>query len=250
MGAIFFSFQIYGDFSGYSDIALGTSRLFGISLSKNFAYPYFSRNIAEFWRRWHISLSAWFKDYIYIPLGGSRRGIFISIINTFVIFILSGFFFFLNWTFIIWGAINAVCFLPLLLLRRNRKYINIVAKDKSLPSFHEALNILCTFVIVTFLWIIFRSANINHAVRFIGRIFSPSLFSIPMFTDRKKSLITILLVVIFVIIEWIGRREEFAIQNIRNYKTSIKRYFLIICIIFVILFFGNFGENSFIYFQF
>ena len=250
LGAIFFSFQIYGDFSGYSDIALGTSRLFGISLSKNFAYPYFSRSIAEFWRRWHISLTTWFKDYVYIPLGGNRQGTFHSIRNTFIVFILSGLWHGANWTFIIWGLLNAVCFLPLLLLKKNRMYINIVAENKTLPSVNEIFDILCTFMITTFLWIIFRAENINHAIEYITKIFSLSLFSIPVFSERFKALITILLIIVFIIIEWIGRRENFAIQNIVKFKTSIMKYIVIVCITFVILFFGNFGENSFIYFQF
>ncbi|MDN3644276.1 MBOAT family O-acyltransferase, partial [Lutimonas halocynthiae] len=104
LGALFFAFQIYGDFSGYSDIAIGTSRLFGFNLMKNFAFPYFSRDIAEFWRRWHISLSTWFRDYLYIPLGGSRGGLSMKIRNTFIIFIVSGFWHGANWTFIVWGA--------------------------------------------------------------------------------------------------------------------------------------------------
>ena len=250
LGAIFFSFQIYGDFSGYSDIALGTSRLFGISLSKNFAYPYFSRNMAEFWRRWHISLSSWFKDYVYIPLGGSRRGIFYSIRNTFIIFILSGFWHGANWTFIVWGLLNAFFFLPLLLLKKNRMYMNITAENKTLPSVIEIFDILCTFTIITFLWIIFRSENIYHAAEYVSKILSLSLFSIPVFTGRMKALITLILITIFIIIEWIGRKENFAIKNITKFRTSLMKYIAISSITFVILLFGNFGKNQFIYFQF
>jgi D-alanyl-lipoteichoic acid acyltransferase DltB (MBOAT superfamily) len=120
IGAVLFAFQIYGDFSGYSDIAIGTARLFGFNLMQNFAFPYFSRDIAEFWRRWHISLSTWFRDYVYIPLGGSRGGVWMKIRNTFIIFIVSGFWHGANWTFIAWGALNALYFLPLLLLKKNR----------------------------------------------------------------------------------------------------------------------------------
>jgi alginate O-acetyltransferase complex protein AlgI len=250
LGAIFFSFQIYGDFSGYSDIALGISRLFGITLSKNFSYPYFSRNMAEFWRRRHISLSTWFKDYIYIPLGGSRRGTFYSIRNIFVIFILSGFWHGANWTFVIWGFLNAACFLPLLLLKRNKVYTGIVAENKMFPSINEILNIFCTFIITIFLWIVFRSDNINHAARYIAKIFSLSLFSVPIFKDRIKALMTLLLITIFSIVEWIGRRENFAIQDIKRIKSHGIKYSVVLIIILAILFFGNFGENSFIYFQF
>jgi alginate O-acetyltransferase complex protein AlgI len=137
LGAIFFTFQIYGDFSGYSDIAIGTSRLFGFNLKQNFSFPYFSRDIAEFWRRWHISLSTWFRDYLYIPLGGSRGGNWIKIRNTFIIFILSGFWHGANWTFIVWGGLNAIYFLPLLLLNKNRVNTNTVAQGRYLPSFKE-----------------------------------------------------------------------------------------------------------------
>src|SRR5690606_13060479 len=137
LGAVFFAFQIYGDFSGYSDIAIGTSRLFGFDLMKNFAYPYFSRDIAEFWRRWHISLSTWFRDYVYIPLGGSRGTKTNQIRNVFIIFIVSGFWHGANWTFIVWGALNAIYFLPLLLRKKNRVYTGDIAPGKFFPSFRE-----------------------------------------------------------------------------------------------------------------
>ncbi|MBF1097142.1 MAG: MBOAT family protein, partial [Riemerella sp.] len=130
LGAIFFAFQIYGDFSGYSDIAIGTSRLFGFELKKNFHFPYFSRDIAEFWRRWHISLNTWFRDYIYIPLGGSRGGTAMKVRNTFVIFVVSGFWHGANWTFIAWGLLNAIYFLPLLLTSKNRVNLGVVADGR------------------------------------------------------------------------------------------------------------------------
>lgn len=150
LGAVFFAFQIYGDFSGYSDIAIGTARLFGIDLIRNFAYPYFSRDIAEFWRRWHISLSSWFRDYIYIPLGGSRNGRLISIRNTFIIFILSGFWHGANWTFICWGLLHALYFLPLLLTNLNRNNLNIAAQHRSLPTVKELAQMFFTFTLVSF----------------------------------------------------------------------------------------------------
>jgi D-alanyl-lipoteichoic acid acyltransferase DltB (MBOAT superfamily) len=145
LGAILFAFQIYGDFSGYSDIAIGTARLFGFNLMRNFAFPYFSRDIAEFWRRWHISLSTWFRDYLYIPLGGSRGNTANKIRNIFIIFIVSGFWHGANWTFIVWGALNAIYFLPLLLLNQNRKNLEIVAKNRLLPSLKDFFSILMTF---------------------------------------------------------------------------------------------------------
>ena len=153
IGAIFFTFQIYGDFSGYSDIAIGTSRLFGFNLKQNFATPYFSRDIAELWRRWHISLSTWFRDYLYIPLGGSRGGTLMKVRNTFVIFLVSGFWHGANWTFIIWGAINALYFLPLLLTNNNRKNLGVVADGKLLPSIREFFAMISTFILTVFAWI-------------------------------------------------------------------------------------------------
>ncbi len=194
MGAIFFSFQIYGDFSGYSDIALGTARLFGIELLRNFAFPYFSRDIAEFWRRWHISLSSWFRDYLYIPLGGSKGGTWVKIRNTFIIFIVSGFWHGANWTFIAWGILNAIYFLPLLLTRNNRNNLEIVAIGKSLPTIKELFFMLVTFSLTVLAWIFFRAENIAHAVNYIFEILSPSLFTIPKFSGMGQGIITLVFV--------------------------------------------------------
>lgn len=163
LGALFFAFQIYGDFSGYSDIAIGTSRLFGFNLMKNFAFPYFSRDIAEFWRRWHISLATWFRDYLYIPLGGSRGNTWIKVRNTFIIFVVSGFWHGANWTFIVWGTLNAIYFLPLLLTNNNRNNLEIVAQGKFLPSGKELFSMFVTFGLIVFAWIFFRAENIGHA---------------------------------------------------------------------------------------
>src|SRR5210317_1912388 len=150
IGAILFSFQIYGDFSGYSDIAIGTARLFGFNLKQNFAFPYFSRDIAEFWRRWHISLSTWFRDYLYIPLGGSRGSKMNQVRNVFIIFLVSGFWHGANWTFIVWGGLNALYFLPLLLTKINRNNLDIVAQGRSLPNIKEFTFMLLTFILTVF----------------------------------------------------------------------------------------------------
>ena len=179
LGALFFTFQIYGDFSGYSDIAIGTSRLFGFDLMQNFNFPYFSRDIAEFWRRWHISLSTWFRDYLYIPLGGSRGGTWMKVRNTFAIFIVSGFWHGANWTFIVWGALNALYFLPLLLLNKNRTNTNTVAQGKYLPTFKEIFKIGITFSLTVFAWIFFRAESLTHALHYIKGIFQYSIFSVP-----------------------------------------------------------------------
>jgi len=246
LGAIFFTFQIYGDFSGYSDIAIGTSRLFGFDLKKNFAFPYFSRDIAEFWRRWHISLSTWFRDYLYIPLGGSRGGTWMKVRNTFIIFIVSGFWHGANWTFIVWGALNALYFLPLLLLNKNRTNTDVVAQGKYLPSFKEIFQIGFTFGLTVLAWIFFRAEDIGHAWSYLSTIFSKSLFTIPYYSGMK---IPMVLIIGFVIIEWIGREGHFAIEHIKNKFNPIARWTFYI---FLIILIGLFkGENQqFIYFQF
>jgi alginate O-acetyltransferase complex protein AlgI len=249
LGAIFFTFQIYGDFSGYSDIAIGVSRLFGFDLKQNFATPYFSRDIAEFWRRWHISLSTWFRDYLYIPLGGSRGGNLIKVRNTFAIFLVSGFWHGANWTFIIWGALNAIYFLPSLLTGNNRKNLGVVAKGKRLPSLNELLGILYTFTITVFAWIFFRAENIEHAFNYILTVISLSLFQFPSFNDMPKALITLFLILFFIIIEWNGRFEKYAIEKRCLDNIFIIRYAFYFLLIFMIFYFK--GNNSeFIYFQF
>ena len=249
LGAIFFTFQIYGDFSGYSDIAIGTSRLFGFDLTQNFNFPYFSRDIAEFWRRWHISLSTWFRDYLYIPLGGSRGGTWMKVRNTFIIFIVSGFWHGANWTFIIWGTLNAIYFLPLLLTNNNRNNLETVAQGKFFPSTKELSFMLLTFGMTVFAWIFFRAENIGHAISYISEILSPSFFSIPKFPGIRKPLITIILVLIFVLIEWTGREGQFAIEGFGRGRNKLFRWgFYLIIIIIIYLF--NSSSQEFIYFQF
>jgi len=249
LGALFFTFQIYGDFSGYSDIAIGTSRLFGFDLMKNFAFPYFSRDIAEFWRRWHISLSTWFRDYLYIPLGGSRVSKAKNIRNIFIIFIVSGFWHGANWTFIVWGALNAVYFLPLLLANKNRHHIDIVANTKSLPSIKELSFMLTTFGLTVFAWIFFRAESVTHAVSYIAGIFNSSLLSVPDFPMRREAVTTIVLICIFILVEWIGRRGDFAIDNIANKVPQPIRILFYYSIILSIFWYGG-SQQQFIYFQF
>lgn len=254
LGAVFFTFQIYGDFSGYSDIAIGTSRLFGFNLKQNFAFPYFSRDIAEFWRRWHISLSTWFRDYLYIPLGGSRGGILMKIRNTFAIFIVSGFWHGANWTFIAWGLLNALYFLPLLLSNNNRNNIEIVAKGKYLPTIKELFQILITFGLSVFAWIFFRAENINHAFYYIKDMFI-GLANKDAYTQTLNLLywevgyVIPLIVIIFILTEWLGRDQQYAIQKLgMKWKKPI-RYIMYYAMITAILWFGG-KEQQFIYFQF
>ena len=249
LGAIFFTFQIYGDFSGYSDIAIGTSRLFGFDLMRNFNFPYFSRDIAEFWRRWHISLSTWFRDYLYIPLGGSRGGTWMKIRNTFIIFIVSGFWHGANWTFIVWGALNAIYFLPLLLTNNNRNNLETVAQGKLLPSIKELSFMLLTFGLTVFAWIFFRAENIGHAFSYISEIFSPSLFEIPKFSGMGNAFIITFLVLIFLLFEWQGRENQYAIEKFGLKWKKPWRYAFYYTIIMAMFWFGG-KEQQFIYFQF
>lgn len=249
LGAVFFAFQIYGDFSGYSDIAIGTSRLFGFNLMRNFAFPYFSRDIAEFWRRWHISLNTWFRDYIYIPLGGSRGGTAMKIRNTFIIFVVSGFWHGANWTFIIWGLLNAIYFLPLLLTNKNRANLEIVAQGRKVPTIQEVGQMLSTFSLTLLAWIFFRAESAGHAFSYIAGIFSTSLFSKPDFDVLPKVETTFIVLGIFILVEWIGREGQFAIQNIGLKWKSKWRYAFYLGIILCLFFFGG-KEQQFIYFQF
>ncbi len=245
MGALFFTFQIYCDFSGYSDIALGTARLFGIELFRNFAYPYFSRDIAEFWRRWHISLSSWFRDYLYIPLGGSQGGTLMKVRNTFIIFLVSGFWHGANWTFIVWGLLNAIYFLPLLLLNRNRVNLEIVAEGRYLPSLKEFMNMTLTFSLTVFAWIFFRAQDLSHAFNYIGGIFTSSLFSIPI----VKPMFILLFLSLFLAIEWLGRERQYALANLGLKWPRALRWTFYYSIVFCIFYFAG-EKQQFIYFQF
>ncbi|MFV0211133.1 MBOAT family protein [Empedobacter falsenii] len=248
LGAIFFAFQIYGDFSGYSDIALGVARLFGIELLKNFNYPYFSRDIAEFWRRWHISLSTWFRDYLYIPLGGSRGGNWMRVRNTFIIFIVSGFWHGANWTFIFWGFLNALFIMPSILLKTNRINLEIVAQDRFFPTFRELFNMMLTFALTVLAWIFFRANSITHAFEYIGGIFNQSLFTFP--TLRKSALATLFLVVFLLLTEWMGRRNNYGIEKLLLEKPRWVRWSFYAFVLMLIGLFLQTEESPFIYFQF
>ncbi|MGZ3873164.1 MAG: MBOAT family O-acyltransferase [Mucilaginibacter sp.] len=245
IAAIFFSIQIYGDFSGYSDIALGVARLFGIELLRNFAYPYFSRDIAEFWRRWHISLSTWFRDYLYIPLGGSRGSTWLKVRNVFIIFIVSGFWHGANWTFIVWGALNALFMLPAVLMETNRNNLEIVAKGRIFPSFKDFTAILATFSVTVFAWIFFRSDSVSHAINYVSKIFSWTLFSTPVLQAKRLAL----LIIFFIIVEWLGREQPYAIARMELKLPKAARWAVYYIIIFMILYTAG-PEQQFIYFQF
>ncbi len=245
LGAVFFAFQIYGDFSGYSDIAIGTARLFGINLMRNFAFPYFSRDIAEFWRRWHISLSSWFRNYVYIPLGGSRGGNWMKVRNTFIIFVVSGFWHGANWTFIIWGFLNACYFLPLLLAKRNRRHTDTVAGNKLFPGFGELLSVLFTFFLTLIAWIFFRATDVLHASQIISEIFSSSVFTYTNHLFVKE----ILMIGLLVVVEWLQRNKQHALQFEEITIPRYLRWVVYQVIIVSIVIWGG-GRQEFIYFQF
>lgn len=246
LGALFFTFQIYGDFSGYSDIAIGTARLFGFKLMQNFAFPYFSRDIAEFWRRWHISLSTWFRDYLYIPLGGSRGGTWMKVRNTFIIFIVSGFWHGANWTFIIWGFLNALYFLPLLLLKRNRRNTGEIAAGRIIPGFRDFISMTVTFLLTVIAWIFFRAENLKHAMHYLDGLMDPSLFSIPELMPK----IVLILILFFLWIEWMGRESQFALENLLISRPRVVRWTFYSLLVFMLGMYAQTEETPFIYFQF
>jgi alginate O-acetyltransferase complex protein AlgI len=247
IGTVFFTFQIYCDFSGYSDIAQGTARLFGIELLRNFAFPFFSRDVAEYWRRWHISLSSWFRDYLYIPLGGSKGGTWMKLRNSFIIFLVSGFWHGANWTYIFWGLLNAIYVMPSIIFNTNRTHLEIVAKGKALPSFKEALQILFTFALTVFAFVFFRADNLRQAFGYVGAIFSRSLFSVPFYNSRFSSILVLMMVGLFMFIEWRGREREFAIAKpFSNIYLRWTSYYLIVLAIIV----SSGKPQAFIYFQF
>jgi alginate O-acetyltransferase complex protein AlgI len=249
IGAFFFSIQIYCDFSGYSDIAIGTSKLFGFTLMRNFSYPYFSRDIAEFWRRWHISLSTWFRDYLYIPLGGSKGGLYKKIRNTFIIFLVSGFWHGANWTFIVWGGLNALYFLPLLLSNRNRLNLGVAAEGKHFPTLKEGTSIFTTFGLTTLAWVYFRSDSVLDANGYLARIFSSSIFSKPESLGLRHALITPGLILLMLIAEWWGREKEHPLTHLESKFNVVLRFTLYYGLILAIFLLSG-EKQGFIYFQF
>lgn len=246
-GAIVFAFQIYGDFSGYTDIALGTAKLFGFELLSNFKFPYFSRDVAEFWRRWHISLSSWFRDYLYIPLGGSRAGKYRTVRNTFIIFLVSGFWHGASWNFIAWGGIHACGFLPLLLLERNRKHVtSVVAEGKVLPTARELLQMLGTFAFVTFAWIFFRAKTMQEATGYIWHIVVDAIARPGNLLHMPGGNTAFLYILPMVTGDWWLRHDE---RHLRVPKMRLIRAGVYMMVAVSILYFFG-AKTSFIYFQF
>ena len=248
LGMFFFAFQIYGDFSGYSDIAIGTARLFGFNAMRNFNYPFFSRDVAEFWRRWHISLTTWFRDYLYFPLGGSRVSKIKVVRNTFIMYLVSGFWHGADWTFVIWGLYCALLFLPLILLNRNRKHTNDVAEGRLLPSFKEVLQMAWTFLLVSIGIIFFRAESLTVAMGYLVKMFSLNCTSIIQVTDNVEMFQNLALVLILVTAEWFQRSKQHALDLSHIQSPVLKHviYYAIIALIFV--FYAH--SQAFIYFQF
>ncbi len=254
LGVLFFTIQIYGDFSGYSDIALGTAKLFGFDLLINFRFPYFSRDLGEFWKRWHISLSSWFRDYLYIPLGGSKEGKYKAVRNTFIIFLVSGFWHGASWNFIVWGFAHACGFLPLLLLNRSKKNTtDSIAQNSIFPSFREFFGLIGTFLFVMFCWVFFRAPDLNVSIEILKNIFHPSLFNIPNLKFDNAELLNlahlILSLFILIVFEWLSRKTNSSVEFFNLIKLKWIRWAVYsILIIFVIYFKGT--PVEFIYFAF
>jgi alginate O-acetyltransferase complex protein AlgI len=244
LAAVYFAFQIYCDFSGYSDIAIGVSRLLGFDIMQNFNKPYFSRNIGEFWRRWHISLSTWFRDYLYIPLGGSKVKPVLKVRNVFIIFLVSGFWHGANWTFVFWGLIHALYFLPLLLFNKNRKYLDSASISFNKAGITNFFNIISTFLLVVFAWVFFRSNTINIAFAYLKRLFTDLNFSIQYLSIERYSIEIVLLIILFVLVEWFSKNHE------HPFIGKFKSIYLTVTI-FLIIILGVYSDHSdFIYFQF
>lgn len=250
LATFFFAFQIYGDFSGYSDIAIGVAKLFGFQLMQNFAFPYFSRDIAEFWRRWHISLTTWFRDYVYIPLGGSRGSRWKVVRNTLIVFLVSGFWHGANWTFLAWGLLNAIFFLPLILTHHHRSNIEIVAKGRLLPSFRDILNILLTFVLVLLAWVFFRASSMHQALQILGEILSPSLLTFPRELLNVEAQFTLGFIWMMIAVEWLGREGLHALSAMEKIRHRAARWLIYSGLLILMVLFMQTKESPFIYFQF
>ncbi|MFZ1332249.1 MAG: MBOAT family O-acyltransferase [Flavobacteriales bacterium] len=254
LGAVLFAIQAYGDFSGYSDIALGTARLMGIELLRNFNYPYFSRDIAEFWRRWHISLSSWFRDYLYIPLGGSRGGNWMRVRNIMIIFLVSGFWHGAYWTYIVWGGLNALYFLPLLLSGKNRMHMGTVAEGRMSPSLREVWGMGSTFTITFMSMIFFRATDMHHALTYIRDLvlglFDPSSYSVATnYVNAEIGLFLPVITIVFFGVEWLGRLEHCPIATIPDrFPRAVRWAFYYTLCVAVLAYVGE--DTQFIYFQF
>lgn len=255
LGAVFFAFQIYGDFAGYSDVAIGTAKLFGFRLTDNFRVPYFSRDIAEFWRRWHVSLSTWFRDYVYIPAGGSRTTRLKVIRNVFLVFVVSGFWHGADWSFILWGAYHATLFLPLQLFNFNRRNLETAALGRLLPTGREYISILFTFFLVTVGWVFFRAESASASFRYLGEMFVGFLDFNTFkqagdFLSNHTGALLPALIGIMLIMEWWSRGATHGLEVPARKLPVALRWVLYGGLIFFIGIMQVTEQTPFIYFQF
>jgi D-alanyl-lipoteichoic acid acyltransferase DltB (MBOAT superfamily) len=253
LGTFLFAFQAYGDFSGYSDIAIGTAKLFGVSLITNFKYPYFSRDFSEFWRRWHISLFSFFRDYVYIPLGGSKGNTLMKIRNTLIVFLISGFWHGAKWTFMFWGLLNALSVIPSQLIKRTKtiKKTSVVAQFTRLPNLNELFSMLMTFGIYNLILIFFRSESIAAGFNYLSRLLEPKqLLQIPKLTgiQNTQTIISLIFILVLLIVEWNYRREEYALRKFQFHKLINQILVFSILGLIIVVFHGE--QQNFIYFQF
>lgn len=251
LAAILYTIQIYGDFSGYSDMAIGTAKLLGFRFRDNFLFPYFSRNMNEFWHRWHISLNTWFVDYVYIPLGGSRNGKWHTIRNIMIVFLLSGLWHGADWSFVAWGAYHGLLLVLLILLNRNAKYEHVVAYDKTFPTLKEFGQMILVFALATFGWMMFRADNMTQFIDYAARMCSADILSMP---DMSGYAILFCNIALMFVMEWFMRRQkhgfDFSYQQRSDKPLSVAtRYTLYALIFILILLFGGHTEN-FIYMYF
>lgn len=241
-GTILFAFQIYSDFSGYSDIAIGLGKLLGFDLMNNFSMPYFSRNIIEFWRRWHISLSTWFRDYVYIPLGGSKVTKGRQYLNSFITFLVSGLWHGANWTYVIWGGLHGFYYIFYAILGVEKNPSETIFK-KFTSKLKETILILTNFLLVSFAWIFFRSDNLDQAISIIAKIFSSSIYY-PV--SSQKAYLPIL--ILFILVEWLQRKKEHVLK-LDQIPYYLRYPIYIITVLFILVFMAG-SDKSFIYFQF
>lgn len=248
LGLLLFAVQLYTDFSGYSDIAIGTAKLFDFKLRKNFAFPFFSRDIAEFWNKWHISLTTWFRDYIAVPLNKSGKSRLYKLRNIFIVFFISGLWHGANWTYITWGLVHALYFLPIILWN-SKVHTGVVAKGRLIPSIKDTLLIIKTFFLITITGVFFRAASLAQSFDILPKLFSKSAFSRPELLGNTGVKLTIFFTVLFMILEWLGREDDFAIERIDQKWPSYLRYSFYYLIIIIVFIFGG-QDQTFIYFQF
>jgi alginate O-acetyltransferase complex protein AlgI len=247
IATVFFAFQIYCDFSGYSDIAIGSASIMGYNLMRNFKRPYLAPNIREFWQRWHISLSTWFRDYLYIPLGGNRVVKWRWYYNLFITFLISGLWHGANWTFVIWGALHGFYLVFAIWTANIRKKINgFIFGDK--VALHNIVQVLITVLLAWFAWIFFRANDIGDAFLIIKNIFTASTGPLNLFTFKADFFIAVVLIVILVVIEILEERIQLY-EKLQKFGKPLK-WLLLVLIILAIVILGKWESVDFLYFQF